>query len=97
MKHCIYKGCSGRPEWEHAMLYAGKQVNEAWAILPVCEYHHRGKGLNKEFNHHIALQRVTDDELSKFAKSREIWIQDRKYLQGKYGVLRKTLQFPNGS
>jgi hypothetical protein len=29
--------CAGRITWEHAILYAGRQVQECWAIIPLCD------------------------------------------------------------
>jgi hypothetical protein len=53
--------CDGRITLEHAIIYAGRQVNEKWAILPVCEKHHgvnsyqdRGD-LDKRFHEWVAL------------------------------------------
>lgn len=39
-KTCARKSgeCSGRITWEHAVIYAGRQVNERWAIVPLCLY-----------------------------------------------------------
>lgn len=82
MKKCIYVGCSGKPEWEHAMIYAGKQVNEAWAILPVCEYHHRGDGLDKRFNEYVALSRATAADLARYARAG--WDKKLEYLKSLY-------------
>lgn len=61
--------CDGRITWEHAIVYAGKQLNEKWAIIPLCEFHHAvnrhqdGKGLDKTENVRIALNRASEDEL----------------------------------
>ena len=33
--------CDGENEWQHAFTYAGKRRNEYWAILPMCNFHHR--------------------------------------------------------
>ncbi len=60
--------CKGRITWEHAFIYAGRQINEAWAIIPLCEYHHLGKGLNKKINQEIALNRATEQDLNKYPK-----------------------------
>ncbi len=32
--------CEGRIEWQHAMTYAGKRVNELYTIVPLCHFHH---------------------------------------------------------
>lgn len=86
-------GCSGRITWEHAMTYGGKQIQERWAIIPLCEKHHgvlRWSGsdslLNKGINRCIALNRATDEELRKYDKSS--FIRDRtnlnKFHKNKY-------------
>ena len=33
--------CLGYIQWHHGLTYAGQRQNELWAILPVCESHHR--------------------------------------------------------
>lgn len=75
--------CSGRITWEHALIYAGKQINEKWAIIPLCVYHHLGEGLNKELNVYIALERATPEEFAKYP--RKDWSQIFRYLSAKYG------------
>lgn len=66
--------CRGNLTWEHALIYAGKQLDEAWAIVILCEYHHAvnnyqdGGDLNKEENVRIALNQATDEELRKVSK-----------------------------
>lgn len=56
-------------EWEHAFIYAGKQVQEKWAIIPICWWAHSGPGLNKEINQWIALNRASDEDLEKYSKA----------------------------
>ena len=83
MENCIYdnKDCAGRVEWEHAMTYKG-QINEPWAIIPCCTYHHRGAGLDKDYNRYRALIRATDEDLEKFPRTD--FKQLKKYLTKKY-------------
>lgn len=76
-------------EWEHALIYAGKQINEKWAIIPICYEVHRGRLLNKEINVWIALNRATDDELRQYSKA-ENYIHTRDRLNEKYGILRHS-------
>ena len=47
MKRCalaplqgLYEPCEGRVEWHHAFLYAGKRIQEVWAIVGACHHHH---------------------------------------------------------
>ena len=84
MKRCIYHNsdCSDRVEWEHALYYSGKKIQETFAIVPCCTYHHRGAGLNKEFNQAIALSRATDEDLAKYPRAN--FQQMKKYLIKKY-------------
>lgn len=89
MARCIYcdlcrqNECSGRVEWEHAFLYAGKQINEAWAIVPVCSYHHRGGGLDKNYNEYRAIMRADIDDLRKRMPKKD-WQQIKNFLIEKY-------------
>jgi hypothetical protein len=76
----------GAVEWEHAFMYAGKQVNEWWAIVPVCWHHHRGGGLDKEFNRYRALVRMDEEDLREAKKKypRVDWASERSRLIRKY-------------
>ena len=68
--------CDGRIEFEHAIMYAGRQLNEPWAIVGACTYHHRGPGLNKDLNRFMALRKANLDEVVvKYPKTdwRQIW------------------------
>lgn len=71
-------------EWEHAMMYAGQQVNEKAFIIPICWYVHRGPGLKKEINEWIALNRASDDLLIQYSKAVDL-IAKRERLNKKYG------------
>ena len=61
-------GCSGRITWEHAFTYAGKQIQERWAIIPLCWHHHLGEGLKKSENIKIAMSRATDADRKKYPR-----------------------------
>jgi len=68
-------GCAGRITFEHAIIYAGKQLQEKWAILPICARHHEvdqyqdNGDLNKERNVHIALTRASTSDLQRLSKA----------------------------
>ena len=83
MKRCIYPWCGNWPEWEHAFEYSGRQINEAWAIVPVCTYHHRGAGLVKDYNQYRAIIRADLADLEKRMPKKD-WQQIYKYLTQKY-------------
>jgi len=77
-------GCGGRVTWEHTLIYGGKQLNEKWAIIPLCERHHgvntyQDNGeLNKQENVRIALNRATEAELRAISKAVDyIALRDR--------------------
>lgn len=67
---CARRGfdCSGRITIEHAFTYAGRQVNELWAYVPLCWHHHLGKGLDKKLNRLLALRHATPEDLRKYPK-----------------------------
>lgn len=89
--------CQGRLTLEHAFIYAGKQINEKWAIIAICAWSHDvdlfqgGGNLNKEKNQYVALMRATDEELAKYP--REDWKQKRSYLVSKYGMPKRPAKF----
>jgi len=77
-----YEGnCEGRITWEHAWIYGSRKINEIWAIIPLCEYHHLREGLNKPLNQLIALRRATPEDLAKYPK--KDWKQELRYLIAK--------------
>lgn len=83
--------CKGRITMEHALIYAGKQVDDPFAIVPLCAYSHgvdefQGNNiLDKEINHWIALNRATENDFVKYYKSD--WRQRKVYLNSKFGEL----------
>ena len=80
--------CHGRSTMEHAWTYSGKQINEKWAIIRLCEFAHsvgpyQNNGiLDKEINHYISLQHATPEGLKKYTKVN--WEQKKTYLNKKY-------------
>lgn len=60
--------CQGRSTMEHAIIYAGRQLNEKWSIIRLCYWSHLGPGLNKRINEWIALQHATEADLKKYPK-----------------------------
>ena len=82
-------GCDGSITWEHAVTFAGRQLDKAWAIIKICEYHHAvnkhqdGGDLDKEKNLHVALNRATDEELKEISKAKD-YIKEKERLNAKY-------------
>lgn len=83
--------CKGRITFEHSHIYAGKQIQEKWAIIPLCAYHHKvdqfqdNGDLQKELNQLIALNRATDEELERISKAIDYKAR-KKYFNEKYGI-----------
>lgn len=42
MKKCYICETNREIEWNHALIYQGRQINEPYAIIALCKYHHRG-------------------------------------------------------
>jgi len=84
-KACARQGidCSGRITWEHALIFAGKQIQEKFAIIPLCEHHHLYGGMIKWINEYIALSRATDEELNRYSKAVNLFTK-RNYLKHQY-------------
>ncbi len=88
--------CGGEVTWEHAMYFAGKKVQEKWAIIPLCARGHAVNGfqdagtMNKELNQWVALNRANDEELRQISKS-EDYFYTRDRLNEKYGVWKEPL------
>lgn len=82
-------GCEGHLTYEHAIIYAGRQLDAPWAIIKLCEKHHAvnnfqdGGDLQKEKNVWIALNRANDDELRAISKAID-YLKLRERLNKKY-------------
>ena len=68
------------PEWHHAIIFQGKQLNEKWAIVPACKWCHKNRLEELEY---VALERATDEELQRISKGVN-YKQRRDYLDEKY-------------
>lgn len=81
--------CKGNLTWEHAIIHAGRQLDEAWAIIILCEYHHAVNNyqdngdLKKELNVFYALNQATDEELKRVSKAIN-YLELRTRLNKKY-------------
>lgn len=88
--------CDGRVTREHAVIVAGRKVQERWAIIPCCAKHHAVDSfqdagtLRKDMNIWVALNRATDDELLAVSKAVD-YIRERARLNAQYGPWRRPL------
>jgi len=91
MKRCelskrqdLYGLCMGRkenPEWHHVWIYAGKQINEPWAILATCTRHHKMVTSDPSVKRAFEIRSLfiaTDKELEKYP--RKNWAQVKKLI-----------------
>lgn len=89
--------CQGRLTLEHALIHAGKQINEKWAIISICAWSHDvdewqdAGNIDKRKNEYIALMRATEEDLAKYPS--DDWEQKRKYLVGKFGIPKRPAKF----
>lgn len=89
MKRCCIRGmCEGKIDWHHVWTYASRQIDEVWAIVPACKYHH-DKAENPQIKAKfqlISLSRASPEDLQKYPK--KDWQQIIKYLNTTNGKER---------
>ena len=101
-KMCVYRyrtdatPCAGRITREHALIYAGKQMDEPYAIIPVCAKHHgvdeyQGRGVeDKRYHEFVAITRGLPD-IERYG--RRDWRTELSRLRLRYnGVLKSFPQ-----
>lgn len=73
-------------QWHHNLIFAGRQVNERWCILPLSEKIHdlaRNKEV-KEILDWIMINRATEEQLKIYSKAVDYVIM-KETLNKKYG------------
>lgn len=76
MSRCLIGGqCEGRIQWHHSLTYAGRRVNELYAIHPMCEKHHREEAryrdrIEKATRKRIFHFKAADDFKAKYPRSK---------------------------
>jgi hypothetical protein len=84
--------CSGRIEFHHVLIVGGRQLQEKFAIIPVCSgYHHQfaeRSDLKEKFLH-IVLSRASLQELKLISKAVN-YKEKLVRLNKKYGILQHT-------
>lgn len=80
--------CKGNSTMEHVWKYRGRQIDEKWAIIRLCEwahsvgpYHNKG-GLDKRKNEYISLTHITDQDKNKYPRFN--WNLIQQFLASKY-------------
>lgn len=83
--------CQGRIEYHHALIERNKRLQEAFAIVSACTYHHRGAGKNDAKWRLIAYKNASAEDFEKHPKSRARWEQEMRYLTTKYAEGKQTI------
>lgn len=83
-----------RIEWHHNLIYAGKQVQEKWCILPVIkELHDRANDPEvRKIMDWVMLNRATETELARYSKVDNL-VEKRDKLNEEMGIW-KPWQYP---
>lgn len=84
---CIVTGMAHEKiDWHHNLIYAGRQVNERWCILPLLHSIHEieKRPHIKEILDWIMLNRATDEELQRYDRAN--LLAKREKLNNKRGI-----------
>jgi len=81
---CITGRTNEKIDWHHNLIFAGKQVNEKFCILPLAKSIHDNITEWKEKCDWIMLNRASNEELLKYSKAINLFAR-RKYLNQIYG------------
>lgn len=76
-----------RPQLHHNLIFAGRQVDEAWTFLPLCPEHHdeaRSRDMKRLLDWAM-LNRANSTDLAKYSKVMD-YKQRRAYLNKVFGV-----------
>lgn len=85
-----YHTCGGRITLEHALIFAGRQIQQRFAIIPVCaagqevDLYQDAGTMDKKRNHWVALNRANDEEIHSISKAFN-YFRERERLNGIYG------------
>ena len=80
-KCCLPGPHGGRLNYHHPYIYAGHQIVDVWATVPVCEGEHiliKSDRDIRDAAKRIALSRATDEDLAKYPKFD--WLGEKRRL-----------------
>lgn len=80
-------------EWEHAIIFANNQVQQKFALVPLCWWAHSGPGLKKQINVWIALNRATDEEIVSISRAVD-YFRVRALLNKQFGEYMPVQESP---
>lgn len=84
-RRCCLTGRTDKIQFHHNLIFANRQVQEKFCILPVCEAVHilaRDKDIKEKLDW-ISLNRADDATLKKYSKVEDL-IEKRNRLNKKY-------------
>ena len=83
MRRCILddEDCIGRVQFHHVWTYAGKQIQERFAIVPLCAMHHENEVHFRDQIRALSLARATEAELARYPKVDWFQLIERYLLQ----------------
>ncbi len=89
LKCCLarFGGCGGRVERHHALIFAGRQLQMKFCILPACHEHHelaRRKDIKELFDW-VLLNRASDEELQGISRAIN-YVRERERLNKIHGL-----------
>lgn len=87
-KTCCISGKTSKQEkieWHHNLIFAGRQVNEPFCILPLAKSIHDNIVFYKDLCNYIMLDRATPEERSRYSKAvdYEFMYQNLRKIYGK--------------
>lgn len=91
--------CNGRITMDHTIIFAGRQLQELWAIVPICAQGHGVDSFQddattkKELRTWVSLNRAKIDELSAISKAVS-WVRERDRLNDIYGPYVQIVPTP---
>lgn len=92
MKKCVNCGRIDSIEWNHALYYRNRQINELYSLVPLCTNCHRGnfgdiKKEIKDYSEFIAIVRGLPDLQRDYPKMD--WVRRKKELE--YRLIRRNI------
>lgn len=90
-KHCAISLVMGpKIDWHHNLIYAGRQVQARFCIIPLSNVVHEEIVFHKEEVDWIMVNRATDEELVHYSKVID-YLRMRDVLNQKYGEYKEPV------
>lgn len=87
-KKCCISGTIKDIEWHHNLIFAGRQVNERFCILPLNREVHKNIGKYKEQCDWIMWNRASPEQIKKYSKCVD-YQRVKDNLNKKYGFYKR--------